>query len=76
MIADVETTYLLSKLKTYSYILKEYLDQINSLEKDTKMSNNEKFLKIKKIREELIKVSIEIDNIKKQFNLVKHYNVN
>lgn len=67
---------LSSKLLVYSSRLKELIKQIKILEDDTVTPPKEKASQIKIIREELNKVGMEIDKIKKEIMLIKQYGVN
>ncbi len=59
-----------------SYTVKNLLARIYALEEDTQVSVEEKLSQIKKIREEITKVGMEIDSIKKEITLLNSYNVN
>ncbi len=45
------------------------LGQINQIEADTRTSNIEKLAQIRKIRQELNKISADVDEIQRQFTL-------
>jgi hypothetical protein len=64
------------QLQICSNILKNLLYQIECIENDTQTPNNDKFLKMKKIREELSKVGTEIDNIKKEIKIIHAHSLN
>jgi hypothetical protein len=67
---------LAAKMLVCSYTVRDLLDKIRTLEADTQVPLEEKFFQIKKIREEISKVGMEIDNIKREVTLLKSYNVN
>lgn len=73
---DVRRDQLAMKMLVCSYIVRELLDKIRTLETDTNVPPAEKFSQIKKIRDEMNKVGTEIDNIKKEITLLKSYSVN
>lgn len=67
---------LSSKLTVARSIVKNLLEQIDVLENDQKSSVLEKRSKLDKIKEEMIKVSAEIDTIKREIKLLKSQNLN
>jgi hypothetical protein len=52
------------------------LEQIKKIEENIQTSTMEKFSQIKKIREEIVKVGVEVDNIKREFTILSTHNVN
>ncbi len=55
---------------------KPFLKQIDILEVNLEISPSEKLTEIKKIRDQLDKVGMEIDMIIKEINLLNTYRVN
>lgn len=68
--------WLKQRLEECSKTLQDYNTELDVVEKDTSTSENERFLQIKKIREEINKVGVEIDNIKKEISLLNKYSLN
>lgn len=58
------------------HTLENLINQIKQIESDTKADVNEKLSQIKKIKEEIAKVGMEIDSIKREITLLNTYNVN
>jgi hypothetical protein len=56
--------------------LKDLLEQIKKIEDDVQTPTIEKLSKIKNIKEEISKVSVEIDSIKERSTLLITHNVN
>ncbi len=56
--------------------VRSLLFRIQEIEQSVQLGENEKLSEIKKIKEEMIKVGTEIDNIKKEITLVNTYHVN
>ena len=56
--------------------IKDLLNEISKIENDTQAPVIEKLSKIKNIKEEISKVSCQIDNIKKECMLLNIHNVN
>jgi len=73
---ETKKAQLAIQLKFCVKILKDLFAQIKCIENDTQASNNDKLLKIKKIREELSKVGTEIDSIKKEIKIIHTYSLN
>lgn len=73
---DVRRDQLAAKMLVCSYVVRGLLDKIRTLEGATDVPLEEKLSRIKKIRDEMTKVSTEIDSIKKEITLLKSYNVN
>ena len=69
------STYF-DQLVAAQYIVKNLLNQIDDVENDFKSSISDRLVKIKKIKEELSKVGMEIDNIKREIRLLTAYNIN
>lgn len=57
-------------------MLKDFLSQLEAIEKDTESSIEDKRLQIEKIREEINKVGGEIDSLKREIMLLENYSVN
>jgi len=76
MTPEAKKSQLAIQLQLYSNILKDLLNQIKCIENDNQTSNNDKFLQMKKIRDELSKVGTEIDSIKKEIKIVHTQNLN
>ena len=68
--------WLKSRLEECSKILKEYLSQLDAIEKDINTPESQRITQIKKIRDEITKVGTEIDSIKKEIMLLKDYSIN
>ena len=64
-----------AQMSVYAIMLRDLLSQIKEIEDDKISDTNEKLSKIKKIREKITKVGMEIDNAKKRLTLVD-YNIN
>jgi hypothetical protein len=74
---DIRRDQLAARMFVCTYIVRELLAIIRTLEADPEVpSNAERFSQIKKIREEMTKVGTEIDSIKKELILLKPYDVN
>jgi len=56
--------------------VRSLLFRIHEIEMSAQLSDNEKLSKIKIIKDEMIKVGTEIDNIKKEINFLNSYSVN
>ncbi len=56
--------------------VRSLLFRIQEIEGSVQLGENEKLSEIKKIKEEMIKVGMEIDNIKKEITLLNTYHVN
>lgn len=67
---------LAARMMVCSYTMKELIVKIGDLEKDTQLSNEEKFEEIKNIRLEISKVGTEIDSLKKEIKLLESYSIN
>lgn len=74
--SDFRQVSLNAKLVVCTHTIKSLLRQIKEIEGDLQMSVNEKFSKIKMIKEELTKVGTEIDTVKKELTLLNTYNIN
>jgi hypothetical protein len=74
--SDFRHVSLNAKLVVCSHTIKSLLRQIKEIEVDAQLSANEKLSKIKMIRDELSKVGMEIDTVKKEITLLNTYNVN
>lgn len=73
---DVRRDQLAAKMLVCSYTVRGLLEKIRTLEAAMDVPLEEKLSQIKKIRDEMTKVSTEIDSIKKEITLLKSYNVN
>ena len=69
-------TQLSTDMLACRYTVKKLLGRIFDLELDTETSSEEKLSEMKKIKDEMVKVSAEIDKIKKEIRLLGNYNVN
>lgn len=67
---------LSAKMLVCNYTVKNLLSQIEEIETDIQTPINEKIQKMKKIRDEIMKVGMEIDNIKKEITLLNTCNLN
>ena len=67
---------LSAKMLICNYIVRDLLNKISEIEEDTEATITEKISKMKKIRDEITKVGTEIDNLKKEINLLNTYRVN
>lgn len=77
MTTDVaRRTSLMARLLIATHEVKSLIYQIKEIEGNTQASPNEKLSKIKKIREEISKVGMEIDKVKREITLLNTYNVN
>jgi hypothetical protein len=65
-----------AKLVVCKNTLKNLISQIKKIEDDTQSSNNEKLSQIKIIKEEITKVGMEIDTLKKEVTLLSTYSIN
>lgn len=74
--SDTRHINLSARLLVYTHTVKDLLSQIKQIENDNVTDPNEKLSKIKMIREEINKVGIEIDNLKKEITMLRAYNVN
>jgi hypothetical protein len=67
---------LVARLTVATHALKDLIYQIKEIENNNNNTPNENLLKIKKIREEMAKVGVEIDSLKKEITLLNTYNIN
>jgi peptidoglycan hydrolase CwlO-like protein len=58
------------------HTLENLLGQIKQIETNAQADVNDKLSQIKKIKEEIAKVGMEIDSIKREITLLNTYNVN
>lgn len=56
--------------------VKELLNEIYEIEADDQAPAIEKLSRVRKIKEELNLLGQQVDNIKREFNLLTHYRVN
>jgi hypothetical protein len=68
--------YLELKLVEAAGTVRKLLEEIYEIEADTQMPDITKLSRIQKIRAELTKVNVEIDNVKKEITLLNSYRVN
>lgn len=71
-----DVTSLQTRLMEASITIHSLLNKIEEIEKDQITSVADKRVKIKKIKEEITKVGMEIDNIKREYRLLNAYRVN
>jgi hypothetical protein len=69
-------TLLASRMLIAVNNVKNLVEEINKIEANTQIPIMERLSIIKKIREEMTKVSGEIDNIKREFTLLTAHNIN
>ena len=74
--SDIRRDQLAAKMLVASYTARNLLERIGALEADKELTTEEKFTQIKIIREEMNKVGMEIDSIKKEITLLNAYTVN
>lgn len=67
---------LTARMVVAKHTLKNLLSQIKEIESDAQTDINAKLSQIKKIKEEITKVGMEIDSIKREIRLLNSYNVN
>lgn len=67
---------LSAKLLIYTNTVRDLITQIKKIEGDVQAPVNEKLSKIKMIREEITKVGMEIDKLKKEIMLLGAYSIN
>lgn len=72
----IRRTALNARLLVATHTVRSLLDQIKEIETDTISSPIDKLSKIKKIRDEINKVGMEIDSIKREITLLNKYSVN
>jgi len=73
---DSRKISLSAKLLVCTHTVRDLITQIKKIEDDTQTSANEKLSKIKMIREEITKVSVEIDKLKNEIKLLRAYSIN
>jgi hypothetical protein len=56
--------------------IKDLLAEISKIENDTQTPTIEKISKTKNIRQEISKVSLQIDNIKREITILTTHNIN
>lgn len=76
MTHDTRRDTLAAKMMVASFTVRDLLAKISVLEKTTELSLNEKLEQIKIIRDEIAKVGVEIDSIKREITLLNAYSVN
>lgn len=67
---------LTARMVTAKYTLKNLLNQIKEIEDDAQVDANIKLSQIKKIKDEMTKVSVEIDSIKREIKLLRDHSIN
>lgn len=67
---------LTARMVVARHTLKNLISQIKEIEGDAQADVNVKLSQIKKIKEEITKVGMEIDSIKKEIKLLNSYSVN
>lgn len=72
----VQKTMLIAQLLICRQNVQELLQQIATIEADTQTSNEAKIAQTQKIREDLKKISEEVDKIKGDITLLEAYEVN
>ena len=73
---DERLAQLSSNMLACRHTVKKLLRRIFDLELDTETSSEEKMPEIKKIKDEMMKVGVEIDKINQEIRLLRNYNVN
>lgn len=76
MTYDARRDGLAAKMLVASFTVRDLLAKISVLETSTELSLNEKLEQIKIIKEEITKVGVEIDSIKREITLLNAYSVN
>jgi hypothetical protein len=76
MIDKWSSSMIAAKLLVATNTVKQLLLQIQEVENDSQTPINEKLSRIKKIREEIAKVGMEVDNLKKELMLSNTYRIN
>lgn len=70
------TPMLTARFLVATNAVKQLLDQIQEIEDDVQTPVNEKLSKLKKIKEEIVKVGTEIDILKNDLTILNTYCVN
>lgn len=73
---NIRRDQLAAKWLACNHTARNLLERITALENNTELSLEEKFVQIKIIREEISKVGIEVDSIKREINLLTSYSIN
>ena len=73
---QINQLYLELTLVEAAGTVRKLLEEIYEIEADTQMPDITKLSRIQKIRAELTKVNMEIDNVKKEITLLNSYRVN
>jgi peptidoglycan hydrolase CwlO-like protein len=73
---DSRKISLSAKLLVCTHTVRDLITQIKKIEDDVQAPANEKLSKIKMIREEITKVGMEIDKLKKEIMLLGAYSIN
>lgn len=76
MASTVSAIILLARLAIAVDTIRGLKQRITKIEEDGQMSGIEKLSQIRKIREEINKVSVEIDMVKNDIRLLNAYRVN
>ncbi len=74
--SDSRKISLSAKLLVCTHTVRDLITQIKKIEDDVQAPVNEKLSKIKMIREEITKVGMEIDKLKKEIMLLGAYSIN
>jgi len=72
----VTSLALTNKFTSCKWELKHLLGQVKEIEKDKYANENDSLVKIKIIREQITKVGMEIDSIKKEIMMLSSRNTN
>lgn len=71
-----DKTLLQAKLIIYKDDIRLLLKRLDDIEQDTQTTNENKLAEVKKIREEMSKISKEIDKIRQDITLLDVHKVN
>lgn len=71
-----DKTLLQAKLIIYKDDIRFLLKRLDDIEQDTQTTNENKLVEVKKIREEMSKISKEIDKIRQDITLLDAHKVN
>lgn len=71
-----DKTLLQAKLIIYKDDVRHLLKKLDDIEQDTQTTNENKLAQVQKIREEMSKISKEIDNIRNEITLLDAHKVN
>ena len=65
-----------TRLIEYMHTIRDLLSKLDDIETDSSVPIKEKLLVIKNIRDEINKVGVEVDEIKREIKLLSTYDVN